>query len=309
MRGLRGEQLMITKRALIFSSCVAILLFAGCSGKANLLKIAATQYEADSLAAIDSIENLTRQEYAPPERSAAEASREFADLIIGYDADKEITQEAVQLAIAPDVVNLPSDVASRRTKFFADLRTQYRNFVAIFDDIESGSFFARDDVVNAKPYVEMLTAQLAYFARTLSVQPPQLLQRRNVLLNELEAIRKNNGNASEKRQDILRWRDQWNGLIDEENRLTRITVEQCLKAATVGMEIRKQLVAYNRLSMQDITEALSRGIELGGALTGKDLTTLQVRTSEIIAAIESDPNWKAAAERALSAINDAYSGT
>jgi hypothetical protein len=302
------------------------MVLAGCAGKAQTLKVGATQFEANSLAAIDSIDKLMKAEIAAPSRNEAEASQEFVDLILG--SQSEITDASIQIALDPDRVDLSPEVATKRTELLNSLRAQYTHFARVFDRIEEGSFFARDKISEAKEPAEKLTAQLAYFANSITDHPPEFTQRRSNLLLEIRVLhgdpvkdlfkdKKRRLLApyglppdrvltlEDKRRALVLWRERWLTLLREEKTLERNTVAQCLKASIIGVQIQKQIVEYNQLSLEDISEAMSLALSTAGALTGEDLSELQMKTNDVINTISNDEAWRAVVTEALNLVNEA----
>ena len=94
-----------------------------------------------------------------------------------------------------------------------------------------------------------------------------------------------------------------------EKDLERETIAQCLKASVIGVQIQKQIVDYDKLSLEDISEAMSLALSTAGALTGEDLSKLQVKTNEVIYTIENDPAWSALVAESLKRVNEARSNS
>ena len=292
---------------LLASTLISIsVVLAGCSGKAQALKVAATQYEVESLAAINAIEELGRKEIEPPPQTDAAATKSFVDNVIS--STKTLNSDAVERALSSPAPKINPAALNARTDLLNETRQQYTSFARIFDDIEAGSFFAREDVSKAGPYVEKLTVQLVYLARRTNDHPGKWLVRRGVLLADLNAIKMGkepykDRTDEQKRQLVAEWRDKWIAVQMEEEEYTRRAVEQCLKAATIGMTIKRQIDDYAKLSVQDIGEALDQGLVLAGSFSGRDLSSLQADTKNVIATIESDPAWSAVAKKVLEATN------
>jgi hypothetical protein len=82
-------------------------------------------------------------------------------------------------------------------------------------------------------------------------------------------------------------------------------VEQALKAATLGMELRKLLVNYGKLSMDDIAEGLSIAFKLVAGIPGLDLSGLKAETDGLIRQINDDEQLRGLFDTALSEISSA----
>jgi hypothetical protein len=267
-----------------------------------------------------------KAEIAAPARTEAEESQEFVDLIMG--SQSEITEEHIKVALDPDRVDLSTEVATKRMEFLNGLRLQYTAFARVFDRIEEGSFFAREKVSKAKEPAEKLTAQLVYFANHIADHPPQFTQRRSNLILEIRVLHGDpvkdlaedkkrrllapyglppdrELTVADKRRSLALWRERWLTLIREEETLRRDTVAQCLKASIIGVQIQRQIVEYDKLSLEDISEALSLALSTAGALSGEDFSDLQVKTNDVINTINNDPAWSAAVKEALKLVDEA----
>lgn len=294
---------MIQRFSLLLVTFFSIAILNGCSGKAQALRTAAGYFEAESLAAVQAIDQMRQREIAPPPRTAAAATSTFVHNVL--QSRQPATVERIAFWLDPEAIALSPETTRAWMEFLDDLRLQYTTFAAIFERLEQASFTARDTVPQAIPLVEKLTAQLAYFAQSIMQHPPQFQQQRAALVADLEAIRQRQEPDGDKRQRLSEWREQWLALLAAEAALERATVEQCLKAAILGQAMRQQLLDYNRLSLGDISEAARRALRLAGALTGRDVSHLQARTAQIVTSIDNDPQWKSAAEAALRRIHTA----
>lgn len=318
------------QRLIAVTLACTLTMLAGCAGKAQTLKVGAAQFEADSLAAIDSIDRLMKAEIAPPPRGEAEASEEFVDLILGSEG--EITDLHIKIALNPDEVDLAPEVTARRAEFLSRVRAQYTTFASIFDRIEEGGFFARDKVPEANEPLQKLIAQLVSFANSIAAHPPEFTQRRSNLLLEIRVLHGDpvadlsadkkrrllapyglpadrQLTVAEKRRALALWRERWLTLRGEEHDLERETIAQCLKASVIGVQLQKQIADYDKLSLEDISEAMSLALSTAGALTGEDLSKLQVKTNEVISTIENDPAWSALVAESLKRVNEARSSS
>ena len=284
--------------ALLFAVAVA-----GCAGKAHTLKVAVGQFEVESIAAVNAIDDMHKEEIASAKRSPSAATNSFVDNVL--KSTREATGERIEFWLNPQKVERKPETERAWADFIEHLRNQYFTFSRIFDQIEQASFTGRKVVQKSVPYIEKLIAQLAYFASSIDKNPPKFLDRRSALIVVLKNIRYGEADKEEKRRQIGEWRDKWLGLTAEEKELKRKTTEQCLIAVTIGLEIRKQMLAYNKVSLDDLSEAFTRILFVAGALTGKDFSSLQEKSERIVSEIENDPVWQRAASIALEEINKA----
>lgn len=295
--------MLLIYRHLRIGLIAACLALGACAEKARTLHVAVVQFEAESIAAVDAIDVMRRAEIAPPRQSPAEATDQFVKNVLEFEGD--ITSDALPIVIDPYTVD-PSKLAEidkRWSAFLGDLRLQYTAFARIFDSIERASFTGRKAIQEAKPYIEKLTAQMAFFADSIEQHPPRLLQYRNALLAQLNLIKASNQSTEDKRQQIASWRDDWIAMEAAEAELMRATVERCVKAAIVGREIRQQIADYNNISLADIVEAINRGFLIAESITGDDYSELHARADEIIQTIKSDPIWSSVADTVLRELN------
>jgi hypothetical protein len=275
----------------------AALLLGGCAEKANTLQIGATQFEAESLAAIDRIDELRRQELSAAPVPDAQAMATFA--LLAGNSTEPITDRDLREWLHPLDVDL-GDADAEWEAFIGKLRGQYAAFAGIFASLDRGSLFAAPAVKQAEAPLRPLLVQLAGFAHAAESNPAQLWRRRGAIAEELEFVRDDTAmQASEKR---VRYEAQYRLLQEieaEEARLTRAVVEQCLKAVIVGKELRSLIIRYDRVSVEDIANGLSTALTLAGQVTGRDLSSLSNRTGEVLASIEADPDLEALLDTAI----------
>lgn len=295
-----------TRSWLGVSALLFIVSFSGgCAEKARVLSIGVTQFETEALTAIDAIDNMRALEIAPMGISEQEATNEFVDNVMELNAGTPIGPQNLNVILNPYEVTINPVNKENWRKFIGDLRLQYASFAAIFASIEESSFVSRNDVIQAEPYIAKLTAQMAYLAQAIQENPPLLLQHRSALLAELADIRTRRGSEVDKRRAISQWREDWTSLQTAENELMRGTAEQCLKAAAIGVKIRKQIQEYNQLSLSDISAGLTTAFSLASSITGNDFGKISAKASQVIAEIESDPAFKITAQAVLSEVNTA----
>lgn len=289
--------------------CVVVLsgfLLGACTPeKARALKTAAVQFKVEALAAIHALEEMMKKETAPPPRSEAEATEEFVKNILSIPLSDPLSVEIIDLAGDPFTV-APGPEERQRQDFIANLHQQYFAFAAIFDDLESGSFLARDAVRASAKYAKDLTVQMAAFAESIGENPPQLLQHRSKLIGEFDVVRKdNNLSADEKRRRLVELKEQWEAVKAAEQELQRSTVEQCVKAAVIGMEVRRLIDTYENVSLDDLNAIIARVLDVAGGLTGKDLGTLKTKSREVFAKIKRDEIWSDVADSVLNKVTTA----
>jgi hypothetical protein len=317
MKPIRG--LMITVILLASSS-----LLTGCNvEKARAIQGAAVQFRAESLAAIDALDDMHRQELTLPARSPAEIRREFISNILGSarDADAEL----VELAIDP--YQPPAYPAW--DEFILDLKGQYTNFAAIFDKIDSGALVSKEEVKQSVEYGQKLTVQMVLFADALSKNPPVLYRQRNVIVKKLRdqqrqyrklqaqvrdeygTVEAAPGSLRDRLRDIENQVGEllgtWQQVREQEQKLLDTTLAQCLKAAVLGKELGQLMAQYDQLDLSRINVLVPRILNVAATITGRDYGVLRVRATGLLADIRRDPLWSQVTRDLVDRVNSAIS--
>ena len=294
-----------TRKCVLGLLLIASLGLSACTPeKARALKTAVVQFRGEALAAVNHIEALLKKEIEPAPRSQAATTEEFVRNVLSSQKPR-LNADDIRLALDPYAVAPDPSLEARRAAFLGELRLQYSTFASIFDEVEGGSFLARDAVRRSGEPAEKLTLQMAAFAESVNRYPPQLLQYRTALLQKINDTRKDaNLSDAEKGRRLAEMADEWRTLEAAEAELQRSTVEQCLKAAELGFEVQRLIQEYDRLSLDDLNFYIARALGTASALTGKNLDGLKARSSELFARIKQDSTWSSVADQALNRIND-----
>ncbi|XGV94500.1 MAG: hypothetical protein ACAF41_17305 [Leptolyngbya sp. BL-A-14] len=297
-------------------------LLTGCNvEKARAIQGAAVQFKAESLAAIQAIDDMRKRELEPPPRSPSDIRSEFVTGIL--NSKSEINSSLIDLAIDP---YKPPDDPEWNT-FTADLRNQYETFAAIFDKLDAGSLVAVDEVRQSAEHAKTLTVQMALFADAVSKNPPVLYRYRNTIVVKLRKQRQTyqtlqaqlkasygsidaSPQASrDKLRDIENQvgeaMGEWQQVKLQEQKLLETTLTQCLKAAVLGKELGNLINRYDQLDLNTINALVPRILNIAGGISGRDVSFLQVKTASVIGEINQDPLWKGAANLALGQVNTA----
>ncbi len=334
-------------RYLNLINMMILLMVTGCAGKAQCLKVAVGQFETESLAAIQAIDDMHKKELATETFSSVEKTYLFVENVL--KSSRSADQNRIEHWLNPYKPGVTEKTQAEWIAFIDELKNQYVKFASIYNDIERASFTGRELVPKGIQYIENLIAQIAYFAKSVDEHPPKLLNRRGALIAELEKLRmkieekiakadrnkiksinklsgiersKAIANLSPRlhavrkkwltsladaneRQAIAQWQERWLALVAEEDELKRKTVEQCIKAVTIGLEIRKKMKEYNQISLEDISEALNRVLVLAGTVTGENYSRLQAQADKVFKDIKNDPVWQNATDLALREVNKA----
>lgn len=299
-------------------------LLTGCNvEKARAIQGAAIQFKTESLAAIQAIDDMRKQELEPPPRSSAEVRSDFVTGILNSKSD--INAALIDLAIDPFK---PPDDPQWNT-FTADLRNQYENFAGIFDKLDAGSLVAVDEVRQSAEYGKTLTVQMALFADAVSKNPPVLYRYRNTIVVKLRKqrqayqtlqlqIKSSYGSVDASPQasrDKLRDIEnqvgeamgEWQQVKLQEQKLLETTLAQCLKAAVLGKELGQLISRYDKLDLNDINLLVPRILNAAAGISGRDFGFLRVKTASVLGELKQDPLWQGAASLALEQVNTAVS--
>ena len=103
-------------------------------------------------------------------------------------------------------------------------------------------------------------------------------------------------------------RERWLLMRQAEAELERRIVEQCLKSAVLGVEVRDLIDSYKQLDIETINILVAKALDTAGALSGRDLSALRGEAATILAKVESDPTFRRVAEGALTTVNSAIAG-
>lgn len=278
-------------------ACALVFSITGCAEKARTVQVGASQFLSESNAAIDGIDALRRAEVTAPPLPAAEAADKFVQLVEG--SKQPITGATLAILLNPGAIATPGNEQEWQA-LLGKLRGQYAAFAAIFGSLDRGSLLAAPDVKRAIPLLDPLTAQMAAFAKTLQANPAVFIAERAALAADLEQARDDARlTADQRRAALLRLRQRLLDVAAAEQRITAETTVQCLKAARLGLALRKLLAAYDTLTSGDLMEGLAVAFQVAGSVSGRDLSGLQARTDGVVAELTATPELKALFDTAL----------
>lgn len=297
-RGRRGAAWRTTGRLLLCLVMAAGL--AACANKAKVIQAGAVQFEAQSLAAIERIDELRLRETSVTAPAPEVAADIFARLVEGSSG--EITRPQLRVLENPDRLDLPRSEAAWQA-FLAELRVQYTTFAAIFANLDKGSLFAAPSVEDAARVIEPLIGQMAAFAQSIGEHPAEFVRERAAIAAELEAVRDDVAlTPVQRRKDLSQLRQRLVSTAAEEERVTKEAIAQCLQSARLGVELRKLLLDYDRLTIDDLADGLKQAFALASVLPGLDLSTLKGDTDKLIEQIKGDPQLEGFLNTALAEI-------
>lgn len=146
---------------------------------------------------------------------------------------------------------------------------------------------------------------MAAFAKSITDHPPTLFQYRTTIIDEIDIARLDSSlSIDEKRKRLVELKEQWEATKVQEMDLQRGVVEKCLKASIIGMQVRRLIDTYDKISLDDLNSIISFVLEEAGDLTGKDFSQLKLKSEEVFAAIEKDPIWSDLAQGVLEKANN-----
>jgi len=253
----------------------AITLLAACSEKAETLKLSVTQFGSATEQAFDHYDAAYSTQFAPFPKSDTAKRTAFVSNITDFTGT--ITPANIDTLLDPDAVKIDPSVQRQWQDTLKGLRSQYQQFVAIFDNIEAGSAFGASAVTESGPILEKLRAQLATISDEFARTPPQFLTRRSTLIAELNLIRtKDHSNPEAESLLIEAWWQQWNSLIAAERAMQTETLRTFVTASALGNRLQGQIDNYARLDMTSLITAVEDGIKLSsqiGKLSPAELVT------------------------------------
>ncbi len=282
-----------------------VLLLAGCTPeKATALRDAANQFRSNAVSAVQSIRELMDSEIAPPSRSDAAKTEEFVNSILSMPKDTALNSEVVELASDPYAVQLSAQELGARQEALQKVQKQYETFAAMFDDLDRGSFLAKDKVAKTKQYAVALTAQMANLAASFNQQPPRFIQKRAALVSQMEAVRKEAGlSAEQQRQQLTELKGSWDQLLADETRMQRSVVERCSLAAASGQIVLQMIDSYSKLSVDELGRMGDSILTAGEQVTGRSMASIKTQNERVLGYLNTNPEYKALLKPALDGIS------
>jgi hypothetical protein len=253
----------------------AITLLAACSQKAETLKLSVTQFGSATEQAFDKYNDAYSTQFAPFPKSGSAKQRAFVANIEAFTG--KVTAANIDTLLDPDAVKIDPDVARQWQDTLKDLRSQYQQFVAIFDNIEAGSALGASAVTQSGPILEKLRKQLATISTDFAKTPPQFVTRRGTLIAELNQIKTQEHNNPEAEKLLVQaWWQRWNNLIAAESTMQTDTLRAFVTASALGNKVQGQIDNYAKLDMASLISAVEDGIKLSdqiGKLSPAELAT------------------------------------
>lgn len=252
-----------------------ITLLAACSQKAETLKLSVTQFGSATEQAFDKYDDAYSTQFAPfPKSDSAKRSTFVANI---EDFTGTVTPANIDTLLDPDAVKIDPSVQLQWQDALKGLRSQYQQFVAIFDNIEAGSALGASAVTKSGPILEKLRKQLATISNDFARTPPQFLTRRSTLIAELNQIRSKEHNNPEAESLLVQaWWQKWQNLIAAESAMQTETLRAFVTASALGSKLQGQIDNYAKLDMASLIAAVEDGIKLSsqiGKLSPAELVT------------------------------------
>ncbi|MDG4717495.1 MULTISPECIES: hypothetical protein [Thalassospira] len=246
------------------SAVIALIgLLAACSQKAETLKLSVTQFGAATEAAFDEYDAIHSAQFAPFPKSETDKRSTFVANMSAFSG--QVTPANIGTLLDPDAVKISPAVRDQWTTTLNELRNQYQQFVAIFDNIEAGSALGASAVTQSGPILEKLRSQLATITRDFATNPPGYLTRRSTLIAELNEIRKTDTDEPDTQALYYQiWWQQWDDLISSEQAMQAETLREFLTATKLGEKLQGQIDNYAKLDIASLLGAVEQGITLAG---------------------------------------------
>lgn len=260
------------RRSLLIS---LITLLAACSQKAETLKLSVSQFGSATEQAFDKYDDAYGTQFAPFPKSDSAKRSEFVTNI--KDFTGKVTPANIDTLLDPDAVKVDPDVQHEWQDTLKSLRSQYQQFVAIFDNIEAGSALGASAVKDSGPILEKLRKQLVTISDDFTRTPPQFLTRRSSLIAELNKIRSQDSNNPEAERLLVEaWWQEWASLMAAEKTIQAETLRAFLVASALGNKLQGQIDNYARLDVGSLIAAVEDGITLSdqiGKLSPHEIIT------------------------------------
>ncbi|WP_114096909.1 hypothetical protein [Thalassospira profundimaris] len=250
------------KRVIRNGALITVIgLLAACSQKAETLKLSVTQFGTATEAAFDEYDAAYSTQFAAFPKSENAQRNEFVSNMAAFTG--QVTPANIDTLLDPDAVKISPNIQDEWNATLRQLRSQYQQFVAIFDNIEAGSALGASAVTQSGPILEKLRAQLATITGDFARNPPKFLSRRSTLIAELNTIRKDDVNEPEAQNLYYQiWWQKWRDLIAAEKIMQTETLREFLTATKLGNSLQVQIDNYAKLDVAALLGAVEQGITL-----------------------------------------------
>ncbi len=274
------------KSAAVISFIVILVFISGCSkDKAEAIKVAAGQFRAEAVSALDQIENLFKQSVSMPVESS---EKRIKDIIKLLDETENITAKEIDFLLSEGRIGQePSNIIDKE---FEGLKGRYYLFEGMFRSLPAGSYFAKDAVKKSEKHAINLTLEFIKFAEKLQNWPVQFTGRRVLILEKIAQGKKIQDvnlrelNLKLSAQDILE-------LEKDETKAKKEAVLQCLKASEAGKLVAELIRDYEKLSVGDILAMTKDTLGFVSEISGGDLDSLMEKYKSVETTIKKDPYW------------------
>jgi hypothetical protein len=297
------KQKVITFRFYILLICICFSMLTGaCAHKAKLVQAGAAQFETESLAALQMIDDLRMKEIEASPVSSEKASAIFVKSV--KKSSGQITNATLNTLVKPFAVNAQNS-DTKWQEYLQRMRLQYTTFSEIFSSLDKGSLLAARDVSETVPILDKLVAQMVAIASSIKANPAVFIGKRSEIAIELEDVRNKKPHNQVTDIMLLDIEKRLREILTAEEKITMDTTRQALKAAKLGSELRKLIVNYDKLSVDDIADGLTYAFKLAGSIPGMNISGFKAETESIIEQINQDPNLKKSLDEAFSQLQNA----
>lgn len=266
---------------------VVVICIGGCTKeKAEAIKVAAGQFRAEAVSALDQIENLFKQSVSMPVESSEKRIKDITELLdkeTGKITAKTLDNLLSESSIGQETLNIID-------KDFEGLKGRYYLFEGMFRSLPAGSFFSKDAVKKSEKHAINLTLEFIKFAEKLQNWHVQFTGRRVLILEkiakskEIQDVNLRELNLKLSAQDIL-------ALEKDETMANEEAVLQCLKASEAGKLVAELIRDYEKLSVSDVLAMTKDTLGFVSEISGGNLDTLMNEYKSIETTITNDEHW------------------
>ena len=249
-------------RLIVTLSILCLLLTAtGCTEeKALALQTAAVQYRDQAVRALNMTANGIHASTAMPKTTSATISGKLKDF------NGEFKEEHLKHLLTGDSVL--ANAAAVATQPLDNLRNRIIEFSAIFDNLPSGSYLAKEEVSRALPIALRLNQSLINLAEQINNEQIRIVDnvRRIELIEETNAsLRLPSG--KQKDQALLRVSNALLELIARENKMRSDASVNLLQAAEIGNSLIGLARHYDQRSLGDVLHSMNDSLRLAGRIS------------------------------------------
>ena len=273
------------KTIVAITLCAFVVLLPGCTKeKAEAIKVAAKNFQAEASAALNQIRDILKQNIAMPPTDNDKLAGDLSQTNFTYEMLQEVLSEN-QIG-STETVKIDQQIGG--------IEKYYTEFAQMFNSLPEGHLFGANAVERSEKYAVNLTVQMINLAKMIQDgRIPVRLNAKRILL--LEQIQRDNAVSDVKLKQSLLKTDaqQVTALAAEEAQLREQAIAQCLKAAEMGQLVKKLIHEYKSLSVADVLALTQQALTFAADISNQnaDVTALLKRYTAVQTQIQNDPYW------------------